>query len=292
MNIYISTGGYKDKKGTEVFDKFKSEGIENIEFSGGIYIKNFEKHFYKNIKNYKNRTQLHNYFPPPSKSFVFNLSSQDKVISKASIDLVKKNIIRSKKIGTQFYSFHAGFRIDPKPKELGKKFKIIKILSKQKAEDIFLKRLVKLNKLAKKNNVKLLIENNVINKKNLRTFKTNPLLLTSPSEILSFFKKLRSHKLDIGLLLDVAHLKVSSKTLGFNLQKAHKDLNQIITAYHLSDNNGLVDSNKKFTNRSWFWKNLKKSVKFFTIEVYNVNYKSYLNLIKILKSKLQRYEKF
>ena len=92
------------------------------------------------------------------------------MISKASIDLVKKNIIRSKKIGTQFYSFHAGFRIDPKPKELGKKFKIIKILSKQKAEDIFLKRLVKLNKLAK-NNVKLLIENNVINKKILEHLK-------------------------------------------------------------------------------------------------------------------------
>ena len=53
-----------------------------------------------------------------------------------------------------------------------------------------------------------------------------------------------------------------------------------------------VDSNKEFTNRSWFWKNLKKNAKFFTIEVYNVNYKSYLNLINILKSKLRRNEKF
>ena len=50
MNIYISTGGYKDKKGTEVFDKFKSEGIENIEFSGGIYIKNFRKTFLQEYK--------------------------------------------------------------------------------------------------------------------------------------------------------------------------------------------------------------------------------------------------
>ena len=66
-----------------------------------------------------------------------------------------------------------------------------------------------------------------------------------------------------------------------------KDLNEIITAYHLSDNNGLVDSNKKFINRSWFWKNLKKNVKFFTIEVYNVNYKIYLSLINVLKSRLE-----
>jgi sugar phosphate isomerase/epimerase len=288
MSIYISTGGYKDKKGTEVFVSLKSKGIEKIEFSGGKFIKNFDKY----IKDFKNCSQLHNYFPPPKKSFVFNLSSKNKLISKASINLVKKNIIRSKKIGAKYYSYHAGFRVDPRPKDLGKKFEIKKIVSKKQAEDIFLKRLIKLNKLAKKNNVKLLIENNVINKKNLRTFKTNPLLLTSPSEILSFFKKLKSHKLDIGLLLDVAHLKVSSKTLGFNLQKAHKDLNEIITAYHLSDNNGLIDSNKEFNNRSWFWKNLKKNAKFFTIEVYNVNYKSYLNLINILKSKLRRNEKF
>ena len=117
-------------------------------------------------------------------------------------------------------------------------------------------------------------------------FKTNPLLLTTPSEILNFFKKLKYYKLDIGLLLDVAHLKVSSKTLGFNLQKAHRDLSKIITAYHLSDNNGFQDSNQKFDKKSWFWKNLKKKVKFFTIEVYNVDYKVYLNLIKILKLKI------
>ena len=78
MNIYISTGGYKDKKGTEVFESLKSKGIKNIEFSGGKFIKNFDK----NIKYYQNCSQLHNYFPPPKKPFVFNLSSENKIISK------------------------------------------------------------------------------------------------------------------------------------------------------------------------------------------------------------------
>ena len=110
-------------------------------------------------------------------------------------------------------------------------------------------------------------------------------MLTTPSEILNFFKKLKYYKLDIGLLLDVAHLKVSSKTLGFNLQKAHRDLSKIISAYHLSDNNGFQDSNQNL-QKILVLKKFKKKVKFFTIEVYNVDYKVYLNLIKILKSKI------
>ena len=35
-----------------------------------------------------------------------------------------------------------------------------------------------------------------------------------------------------------------------------------------------------------FKEKFKKKVKFFTIEVYNIDYKVYLNLIKILKSKI------
>mgnify|MGYP000853303411 CR=1 FL=1 len=280
--IYISTGGYFDQNGIKSFDYLKNNKIKLVELSGGKYFKNFKKY----LPKLKDNCQIHNYFPPSKNSFVLNLASKDPIISKKSFNLVKNNILYSKKINSKYYSFHAGFRVDPKPKELGKKFKIKKILSKTEAEEIFLKRLIKLNKLAKKNNIKLLIENNVINKKNLKSFQTNPLLLTTPNEILNFFKKLQYYKLDIGLLLDVAHLKVSSKTMGFNLQKAHKDLNKIITAYHLSDNDGLTDSNKKFSINSWFWKNLKKKVKFFTIEVYKTDYVGYLNLIKILKSKL------
>ena len=281
-SIYISTGGFFDQNGIKSFDYLRKNNIKLVELSGGEHFKNFKKF----LPKLKDNSQIHNYFPPPKKSFVLNLSSKDPTIVKKSINLVKKNILYSRKINSKFYSFHAGFRVDPKPKELGKKFKVKKILSKKEAEEIFLSRLIKLDKIAKKNNVKLLIENNVINKKNLKTFKTNPLLLTTPNEILNFFKKLKYYNLDIGLLLDVAHLKVSSKTLGFNLQKAHRDLSKIITAYHLSDNNGYEDSNQKFTKKSWFWKNLKKKVKFFTIEVYNIDYKVYLNLIKILKSKI------
>ena len=60
----------------------------------------------------------------------------------------------------------------------------------------------------------------MITKKNLDLFKDNPLLLTNPKEIINFFKLLPK---DIGLLLDVGHLKVSSKSENFDLKKQLKN---------------------------------------------------------------------
>ena len=281
MNIYVSTGGFKNKKATDVYKLLKSNGIKKVEFSGGKYIKNFEN----KLGLYKNYVQFHNYFPPPKDSFVFNLSSNDKAITKKSINLVKKNILLSKKIGAKFYSFHAGFRVDPKPKELGKKIKKTVMISKKNAEQLFTRRLKKLATFSKKNKIKLLIENNVVSKKNLKSFNGNPFLLSKPNEIKIFFKKIKKIK-NVGFLLDVAHLKVSSRTLKFDLDRAHKKLKNLIDGYHLSDNNGKIDSNKVFTANSWFWRGINKKSSFYTIEVYNQPIKKYKKLIQIVKKKL------
>ena len=162
------------------------------------------------------------------------------------------------------------------------------LISKKEAIKIFFERVVKLSKFANKHGVKLFIENNVISKKNLKRFRSNPFLLTTPSEIISFFNKLPKNLNNIGLLLDVAHLKVSSRTLKFNLQKSHKSLRKYINAYHLSDNNGIEDSNKKFSKNAWFWKYFKKNTDFITIEVYNASDKDYSNLVNIVEKKLSR----
>ena len=126
------------------------------------------------------------------------------------------------------------------------------------------------------------IENNVITIENFKKFKQNPLLLTHPDEIIKFFKKCDK---DVGLLLDVGHLKVSAKTLGFDLLKAHEMLKPYIKGYHLSDNNGLRDSNKKFTKKSWFYDKLKKNVKYISIEVYTKNIKKLKSLQNLIRKK-------
>ena len=50
----------------------------------------------------------------------------------------------------KYFSFHAGFRIDPDAKSLGRKFKFYKLLERSAALRIFKKNLLKVNKYAKK----------------------------------------------------------------------------------------------------------------------------------------------
>ena len=111
-------------------------------------------------------------------------------------------------------------------------------------------------------------------------------MLTHPKEIIEFFKKCDKN---VGLLLDVGHLKVSAKTHGFNLLKAHEKLKPFIEGYHLSDNDGLRDSNREFTKKSWFYNKLKKDVKYISIEVYSKNLKKLRSLQYLIKKKYDKY---
>ena len=262
--VYVSTGGLKNIDAIKAVKKFSSGDISEIELSGGKFSKNIEKKVIKLSK--KLNLRIHNYFPPPKKPFVINLASSNKYILNKSINHAKKAINLATKIKSKYYSFHAGFLIDPSPKLLGREFKKINITNRKTALKIFKNSVILLSKIAQKKNVKIFIENNVITKKNKKIFNTNPLLLTNPREISNFFKKVPKN---VKLLLDVAHLKVSSKTEKFSLFNSFKVLNKFTEGYHLSDNNGLVDNNKSFSSKSWFFKYLKKNLEYYTIEVYN-----------------------
>lgn len=274
--VFVSTGYFKNHDPLEIYNEFVNHNINSIEFSGGKYLNNKKLKNLNFLNNEKIKIRIHNYFPVPKSKFVINLASENKLVLQKSILQLKKSVLLAKKLNNKYFSFHAGFRIDPKPKYLGKKLEKIKLVDKEKAENIFLKNLKILNNFAKKNKVKLLIENNVINKKNFKIFKGNPLLLTNPDEILKFFKRLPR---EIGFLLDVGHLKVSAKTENFNLHIAMNKLKKIIKGYHLSENNSLEDQNKNFSNKVWFLNYLKKNLNYYTLEIYNTDIK------KIYKTK-------
>ena len=243
--VFISTGGFKSISAIDAIKNLKKKKIFEIELSGGKYI---NKKDLKKLENKKIELRLHNYFPPPNQSFVINLASRNNLIVKKTINQIKKSILLSKKLGAKYFGFHAGFRIDPNVNNLGK---ILdgKLAPRKIALKIFKKNILILNKFAIKNNKVLLIENNVVTKKNLIKYGSNPLLLTNPKEILKFFKELPK---SIGLLLDVGHLKVSSKTEKFSLIKAIKSLNPLTKGYHLSENNFIIDSNNKINKKSFF----------------------------------------
>ena len=279
--IYISTGGFRNLKPQSIIKKFSSAGIKSIELSGGSYDE--VKKIIKFLKKNKNLDySLHNYFPVPKKNFVINLASVNKKIFRQSLLNIKKSINISNKFKSNYFGFHAGFLFDPNIKHLGKKFDKVKLQNRKKTMELFLRRVNLLAKEAKKKKVKILIENNVITKENYKRFKQNPLLLTHPTEIVKFFKRCNKN---VRLLLDVGHLKVSSKTQGFNLVKGHEMLKPYIEGYHLSDNNGLQDSNSEFTKKSWFYSKMKKNIKYISIEVYTKNLKKLRSLQNLIRKK-------
>ncbi len=279
--IFLSTGGFRNKTAFHTSSLYLKNNIKNIELSGGLYSKNIIKELQKLSKI--SNLRLHNYFPPPKQPFVLNLCSTKKENVNKTIKHIKQGIVLAKKTGSKYFSFHAGFRFDPKVEELGKKMSKQEILSKEFAYKIFRKRVISLNKFAKKNNIKLLIENNVISEKNIKIFKKNPFLLTNPKDIKFFFKNIDEN---IGLLLDVAHFKVSSNSEKFNLKKGYFEIYPFIKAIHLSDNNGKEDTNSLIKNSSWFLKILKKELDYYSIEVYSKNIRQLKNQINLVKKYL------
>lgn len=278
MQFYISTGGF-NLKPTQSIKKLLSHNIRNIEISGGKY----ENKLIKKILNFnKIKINVHNYMPFYKKPFVFNLASNNKKILDKSIAMAKKSIDLVSLNKSKFYTFHAGFLFDPKINMLGDKKVPKKIFNRKLALKRFVKNSLKLYQYAKKKNVTLLIENNVVTKNQFTKYNYIPLM----SEIDETLYTMHKFKNKIGLLLDVGHLNVSSQTLRFSREKYVKKLNKFIHAYHISNNNGLYDQNLEFNKRSWFWKFLKKNVKFCSVEVYSSDIKKLKKLFKITKEKL------
>ncbi len=268
--INISTGGFKSHTALEIVRRMGENNIYNIELSGGKYDPFFEK----NILSFCKIANLsfHNYFPPPKKSFVLNLASSNNKFSTKSINHVLRAIDRSYSLGIKEYSIHAGFRIDPKASELGNTVSTTKnLLPLEESKMIFYKNLSKISNYANDKNITLYIENNVVTKSNFNKFGENPFLLASLDDLEEFIKLKPPC---VKLLIDVAHLKVSANTLKFNPVLTLKKLKKNISAYHLSENEGLHDTNDKLYFKSWFWEYLNRDADFFTIEVYKQSIKS------------------
>lgn len=264
--IYVSTGGCRSRAAFDTSLDYLDAGINCVELSGGSFSNSYEKDLMKLSDEIT--FQVHNYFPPPKVPFVFNLASGDKQIANQSISHVRKAIRLSANLKNPVYSFHAGFRINPKPTDLGGQLGKYSLASRLESIEIFGDRLIQLAAEAKDRGVQLLIENNVITNFNYNAYGEDPLLLTSPNEIDQFMGNMPSN---VGLLLDVAHLKVSANTLGFDANIAHENLKKWIKAYHLSDNDGLIDSNQSISEASWFWGRLKQGLNYYSLEVYNTS---------------------
>lgn len=280
--IYLSTGGFSNKTFLQTTNLFKSGIIKAFELSAGKYTETLEADLLS-VSN-KFTIALHNYFPVPKEPFVFNLASFDVDITYKSLQHAKKAIKLTAQHGGEFYSFHAGYLLDPAVTELGQKIHKKKLNDRNKGLLRFIDNVNKLAVYAKKYNITLLIENNVISPVNFESFGCNPLLMTEYDETKFIFEHVENN---VKLLIDVAHLKVSANTLNFDPIAYINNFSNITAAYHLSDNNGLEDSNEPFTETSWFVPHIRKDLTYYSLEIYvsdvEILEEQYLLLSNILR---------
>lgn len=279
--INISTGGFGAISASEASVKLLKKGIKNLELSGGAYSASLLRELQSLRPDAK--FQVHNYFPPSEKAFVLNLGSLDPVIGDLSIAHVEKALRWCSALGADRYSFHAGFLLDPKVDELGRRIPNRNLFDREQCIEVFVRRVSNLAKLAKKVGINLMIENNVLSAKNANEFPTNPLLMCDPQECSTVIKLMPEN---VNLLIDVAHLKVTANSLKFNPSHLLELCSERVAGYHLSDNNGLEDSNMPFSDDAWFWPHLKKDVDYYTVEVYRCSPQRLMQQADLVRSKL------
>ena len=263
--IFVSSSGIKIRNLEHNISYLANNGIKNIELSGGcVYGTNILTKLKKLKKKYNLEFMVHNYFPPPKNNFVLNLGSCNDLHYNKTIEFYKKAIDLCREIGVKHYGMHAGFLIDLKTSELNNKIKKRDLYIRKDS----IKKVIQGYGLLKKysqGKVKLYLENNVITQKNLKEYGENPLLLTCYSDYLSLKKKF-----NFEILLDLAHLKVSAKTLKINFLAEVKKFQKNVKYAHVSGNNALRDLNKTILNDLQIQKGIKllKNINLITLEVY------------------------
>jgi sugar phosphate isomerase/epimerase len=264
--IYVSSACAKTARLEDALRFLHQNGFSNIECSGGSV---YEEDCLDLLRRLKDAWGLnilcHNYFPVPRESFVLNLASFNEEVHQKSLQHVQGAIQFCRALGLKKFSFHAGFLMDIRPGEVGRKLSETPVFDRARCIEHFCRTFNGLKKDA--GDVELYIENNVISQANLETFRGfNPFMLTSHADFIEL-----KRSIDFKLLLDIGHLKVSARSLGLNFERELDCLLPETDYIHVSDNDAAADQNKGLTKDAGVWPSLKRRDligKVMTLEVY------------------------
>lgn len=266
--IFISSHISKGRLISEQVKSLANEGFRNIELTGGT---DFYQGYIQDLKDLKKEYnlnyRLHNYFPPPKKHFVFNLASLDGQVTQDSIEHAKRSIELSRELDSYILGFHAGFFIHISSDELGTDISERELYDEKESTDAFVFNLKIIQDFAGKD-FNIYIENNVVSGRNRKQFPDRkPSMLTCYEDLIELKKKI-----DFNFLLDVAHLKVSSKTYGLDFSNQIDKLITETNYIHVSDNDSLEDQNQPFLMSSSLAESIVGRDYFdydFTLEIYD-----------------------
>jgi len=189
---------------------------------------------------------------PAKEDFLLNLCDQEPIFRKRAREFIKKRILLTKKIGMDYYSFHAGFRVNYKQgiHEYDSR------MSNKKAMDIFIDELSEIMSFAEENKIHIGIENHVTIVENI-----NNLILYEKNDFNRLFDEIPSNYLH--LHLDLGHLKISAAENNFDKDKFLRLFGDKVMGMHVHDNTGIkVDCHSPFNPDSfWFGKKQLKTLK-------------------------------
>ncbi len=254
--IFVSTNAFGSKGLNDILRECRDHSILNIELSSITgNSRDVEDLLSRPSECSRFSFLVHNYFPPPEVPFVLNLASKDTDLLNRSRKHCRRAIDLNHEFQASFYGVHCGFCFDAQPEDLGNRLTHLTRYSLGEAEEIFIESLKILSDYARRKGVMLAIENNVLSYINLIEGQNRLLLGVRANEIIRYISK--SGRDNIGVMLDVAHLKISAESLGFDPHEYIHSLASHIIGVHLSDNDGRTDTNSPVTGESWFWEPLR-----------------------------------
>lgn len=236
--IFVSTSCLKHSSPVDSVLDLAEHGIRNIELSGG---RTHEPEMEGKLGELKDRFDLnyilHNYFPPPPDPFVLNLASSDYHTYEASLNHFSTALAMARRLGVQKAGIHAGYLIELENHEMGGRIGRKKVSDRAKALRRFCTAFETL-KAEVGNEIALYLENNVYSRHNASVFGRNlPFLLLTYDD----FKEITS-RLACRVLVDIAHLKTTARTLNLDFERQVREMAAISDYFHVSDNDGTDDT--------------------------------------------------
>lgn len=281
-DVYVSTNVLPGRTVAQVLEVAGRWGIRHIELSSGLA---HHPDMISVLEGAQGRFHflVHNYFPPPKKSFLLNLASGSSDIRGRSLMLCKEAIDLCARVGSPFYSVHCGFAFDGDGDLLGNAGQLDRPrIDLTEALSHFFASLDQLIAHAGKNGVGLIIENNALASFALID-NTNLICLGADIQGLDDIFN-RYDPMDLGLLLDIGHAKVSGNSLGFAVSDMVERFADRIVAIHVSDNNGIDDQNRPIRPDSDLLPLIKKLPMPRVLETCGLERDDLLEQIRLLKS--------
>ncbi len=245
MNVYASTSCLANNSDIfDVLNRYDALGLNKVEL--GVSYQQTCDFPVNRFKQYGFEYIVHNYFPPPRKPFIMNLASQDATILARSRKQVMKSLDFCHSLGIRLLTVHGGFRTDP---DDNLKFSGQAAVPHETAFNTFTESVEEINTYARERGIRIAIENNVLAEYNLVDGQNKILLFCEAEDFTRLWERIPSD--NIGVLLDLGHLNVTSHWLGFDRYEFIGEIKNKVFAIHVHDNDGELDEHRPLDETSW-----------------------------------------